>query len=640
MRYQHLMFLFSSQMILFATSTAAAFMHVGIASAANTNPIHAGGASLHPSNGNIPVTTPNDRIASSMFGLRRTPVMSLQQKKQRIQYSSTVAMMRVNGGYIDDEGGVNGDEMGKEEREQDKPNTQNDAKRENMSPERRAEEMNRFYRDVPAVPHCELPRRFGEFEEEYTPEHGIVMVDNFCPYHGEYIAHMAREAYGVGVVNSLSEYLVGFLYNVRNETRHFSDRMPSLENVEEVMRWRDLIPFEIVAIYCESDSGLGEAEKLGLALGLYPDGCHDGYNEGRRDKFIMNQILSEEGMDTVRQTLCSSLEDAMTFASEELGIPSSIEENSSSSSLTSFPKDKKICVVKPTRGVASDNVHLCRSLSEVESAFKSIHGTPMFATTRNERNEQVLLQEYAKGTEYAVDIVTKNGQHKVAALWRYDKRPVNGAPVVYHGTELQPIDNTFTGDPRPENEERLLACDTAMRALDALGVRWGMSHNEVMVDSSQPNKMTAKLIEINCRQHNTDFAPLTSACVGYNALDMVLAAYLGDLDDLPPETLHLRLDWDSLPVLPTTQLNGAVVHLVCHVKGKVVELKHIEEIQALKSVVAMEIYPGFLEGEYVKPTLDIRSDAGWLHLINDDEKQFRSDYDRIVDLMPEMFVVD
>ena len=33
-----------------------------------------------------------------------------------------------------------------------------------------------------------------------------------------------------------------------------------------------------------------------------------------------------------------------------------------------------------------------------------------------------LIQEFAKGTEYAVDIVPKNGEHKVASLWRYDKR--------------------------------------------------------------------------------------------------------------------------------------------------------------------------------------------------------------------------
>ena len=28
----------------------------------------------------------------------------------------------------------------------------------------------------------------------------------------------------------------------------------------------------------------------------------------------------------------------------------------------------------------------------------------------------------------------------------------------------------------------------------------------------------SRLIEVNCRQHNTDFAPMTNACIGYNGM--------------------------------------------------------------------------------------------------------------------------
>jgi len=41
----------------------------------------------------------------------------------------------------------------------------------------------------------------------------------------------------------------------------------------------------------------------------------------------------------------------------------------------------------------------------------------------------------------------------------------------------------------------------------------------------------------------------------------------------------------------------------------------------------------------VTPTVDIRSDAGWIHLINDDPSQLQSDYETIVNLMPTMFRV-
>ena len=41
------------------------------------------------------------------------------------------------------------------------------------------------------------------------------------------------------------------------------------------------------------------------------------------------------------------------------------------------------------------------------------------------------MQEYLEGTEYVVDTVSRDGEHKVAAVWEYDKRPVNNAAFVY-----------------------------------------------------------------------------------------------------------------------------------------------------------------------------------------------------------------
>lgn len=41
-------------------------------------------------------------------------------------------------------------------------------------------------------------------------------------------------------------------------------------------------------------------------------------------------------------------------------------------------------------------------------------------------NKGALVQEYLDGEEYAVDIVSRNGVHRVCAIWEYDKRPING----------------------------------------------------------------------------------------------------------------------------------------------------------------------------------------------------------------------
>ncbi len=191
--------------------------------------------------------------------------------------------------------------------------------------------------------------------------------------------------------------------------------------------------------------------------------------------------------------------------------------------------------------------------------------------------------------------------------------------------------------------------------MDALNIRHGLTHSEFIIDERDILNMEEsndnndditergpRLVEVNCRQHNTNFAPLTMGTIGYNALDMLLASLLGDLPDLPLETEGMRLPWDELPQLPTTRAFAAVVHLVCFDEGTLVAINHdvLEEIHNLPSVVAMEVYDSFEVGTYIEKTVDIRSDSGWVHIIHEDEEQFQSDYDRIVELMPQMFVVD
>lgn len=40
------------------------------------------------------------------------------------------------------------------------------------------------------------------------------------------------------------------------------------------------------------------------------------------------------------------------------------------------------------------------------------------------------VQEYLQGTEYVVDSVSYDGEHRVTAFWKYDKRRANGAQFV------------------------------------------------------------------------------------------------------------------------------------------------------------------------------------------------------------------
>ncbi|KAL7533107.1 hypothetical protein ACHAWF_004341, partial [Thalassiosira exigua] len=381
---------------------------------------------------------------------------------------------------------------------------------------------------------------------------------------------------------------------------------------------------------CESDAGLDDAERLGIALGLHPR-WHDGVDPARRDKFLMNEALSRAGLDTVKQRSCGTVEEAVEFA-RGLGLPEEREggEEEASAGVA--------VVAKPPRGVASDDVFLCRSLPELREAFSKIRNSPVFGSAVAAKHATALVQEFAGGTEYAVDVVCRDGERKAAAVWRYDKRPANGAPFVYHATELVSA---------AEGTEKEV-CEYAFAALEALGVRWGLSHVEVIAEtiaapeggSEGKGRTLIRLVEVNCRQHNTDFAPLTNACVGYNALDLTLAAYLDDDND---DNARGRLRWNSVPTLPTTRARGSVVHFVSHVEGTLSKVRYdsLREIEDLPSVMDVLVYPQFSEvGNRVEKTVDIRTDAGWAHLMNDDEEEFARDYERIVELMRDAFEVE
>ena len=93
-------------------------------------------------------------------------------------------------------------------------------------------------------------------------------------------------------------------------------------------------------------------------------------------------------------------------------------------------------------------------------------------------NYAVLCQEYLEGDEWVVDTVSRAGEHKVVALWKYDKRDYHGSPVVYHGMRLHNV----------EADEPLLRGMVAYvtAVLDALGITDGAMHSEIMATARGP----------------------------------------------------------------------------------------------------------------------------------------------------------
>jgi hypothetical protein len=81
------------------------------------------------------------------------------------------------------------------------------------------------------------------------------------------------------------------------------------------------------------------------------------------------------------------------------------------------------------------------------------------------------VQEYLDGTEYVIDSVSRDGVHKVVAIWEYDKRSVNGANFVYFGMQLRAVQGPVI--------ESLVVY--ARHVLDAMQIYNGPGHMEIKV---------------------------------------------------------------------------------------------------------------------------------------------------------------
>jgi ATP-grasp domain len=481
----------------------------------------------------------------------------------------------------------------------------------------------------------------------------IVVMDGFCSYHSGYFVSQARDR-GILIIPVLSDYLFEYLQFTQGKTQPEEEQASDPSLPEEAVldgypprrprtqqEWNamlegavraaslnnhvgagdfetptavDVSNVHVLGVYCESDSGLQAAEELRELIG-----CSSRDEpvvwEARRHKSLMHKVAAQHGLRIPKQKLCHSAEEAIDFG---MTVISEMMQHRGNGQLNAV-------VVKPYRGVGSESVFCCTSSDEIRSAFEQIVSSSVFGSAY-ETHDNVIVQEYLVGTEYAVDVVSGVDAadhnlvlHKIAAIWKYDKRPANGAAFCYFQTLL--VDETTDRDAK-------VVCDFVLQTLPALGVKSGISHTEVMVvkeadgEAIRPQPI---LIEFNGRQHNMDFSPLTTACIGYNALDMLLDAYC-------------KSSFAKYPDRPSLRAAGCMVHLVNYAAGTLRGLHHLQEIYDMSSVLDMEVYDRFLNiGDVIEPTIDIRSDAGWVQMINDEPDMLQQEYEQIVAWMPTIF---
>ncbi len=394
----------------------------------------------------------------------------------------------------------------------------------------------------------------------------IAIVDPFSS--GRFLAPLLKKEFGAKCVAVFSSDKLPAFYLSGFQPADFAETITatSIAAATDFLKQNN-----VDSVIAGSEPGVILADRLGESLGL--TGNVPALTEARRDKYLMGEAVRAAGLKAAAQTAARSVEQATAWIRANVAYP---------------------VVLKPKDSAGTDGVALAHDDAEVAAYFaKHLGGQHMLAMTVDE----ILVQEFLQGNEYVVDTVSQNGNHQVVAVWRYAKKKANGSDFVYDTMGLL----TSLDD----SEKSLVAY--TLKCLDALGIKQGPAHCEVMLTPNGP-----VLIEIGARIHGGNGTLISGACVGYNQIDRTAL-------------LHADGARFAATFKPSYESERAAleIFLISPVSGFFAGLRNEEVIRKLPSFHSMTF--GVKAPEKLTRTVDLFTSPGRIILIGTPE-QIEEDY--------------
>ncbi|MGN9811363.1 ATP-grasp domain-containing protein [Micromonospora sp. BQ11] len=304
-----------------------------------------------------------------------------------------------------------------------------------------------------------------------------------------------------------------------------------------------------IAVVTGGELGVELADRLSEELGLTSNGTAG--SAARRDKYRQVEAVRAAGLPTARQLLVT---DPDELADWHRALGSRV-------------------VVKPVRSAGNDGVAFCDTPEESVAAYRAVAGACNIFSLRN---EAVVAQEYLAGTEYVVNTVSRDGRHRPTDVWRYTKISANGVRDRISGAVLV----------SPAAPERDVLVRYAADVLDALDVRHGPAHHEIMLTADGP-----RLVEVGVRLCGADTAAQALLALGESQVERTVQAYLdpaGFLTDVDaPQQIHRHVAMAFLTSPVTGVLRGYPL------------LDHVRRLESLH-----EIHIGVHPGQHLPLTVD------------------------------------
>ncbi len=297
------------------------------------------------------------------------------------------------------------------------------------------------------------------------------------------------------------------------------------------------------AVITGGELGVELADQLSEALGLTTNGT--ALSAARRDKYVQIETLRAAGLRATRQLRVADAEQ-LALWHERIGGR---------------------IVVKPVRSAGNDGVAFCDTPTEALAAYRAVAGARNIFSLRN---DAVVAQEYLAGTEYVVNTVSRDGRHRATDVWRYTKISANGVRDRISGAVLVP----------PTAPQWTELVGYARDVLDALQVRHGPAHHEIMLTADGPC-----LVEVGVRLCGADTAAQALLALGESQVERTVQAYLD------PAAFHAQVERPQ-----TVRHHVAMAFLTSPVTGILRGYPLLEQVRALESCheVQIGIEPGGL----------------------------------------------
>lgn len=237
------------------------------------------------------------------------------------------------------------------------------------------------------------------------------------------------------------------------------------------------------------ESGVELAERL--ASHVLPDQCNvPELADARRDKSAMAATVAAAGLPIIPQ-LCTSDANQVRAWLER--------ERLSGADL----------VIKPPKSASTDGVIKLPSGTDWRAVFdRQLGRTNQFGAV----DDRLIVQKFITGTEYVVDTFSHDGKHALVDICAY--RKVDNGPhmAVYDTMRWLP----------PDHRAVPALAEYTFAVLDAVGVRFGSAHVEVMGTADGP-----VLIELAARPHGGGQPRFNRNATGDSQIDRTVRWVMG-----------------------------------------------------------------------------------------------------------------